>query len=322
MAINTGNLYVSQSLSGIASGRALNQYIADRVFPVVPVQLQTGFIYNIDPKNQYNRELNTERAPGVEPNTIYAEDPTRTSYFAAGKALQGRVTDEQKAQVDAEARAALPEIDRLLNLIYLKREIDLVTKVSALSQTSSPSTKWDASGGDFVKDTVAQFDTIETATGRRPNAIAMSGIVARKVVQSTTFRNQFQYNYNANNTPLLNRFGSNDFAPAIAAALDIPVENVMISNAYRNSAAIGATASNASVWGENVVLFVAGNPREGDYTQVLGVHPVWTGLSGQPVTIEVARDEFAKCDKLAAYHYYDQLLLNPLGGYLFTNVLA
>jgi hypothetical protein len=336
MSVNISSFYVDLPLSGVATrfNHATN-FIASRVFPMVPTDKQTGFFYNLDPNVDSARLRNTLRAPGNEPNIFTYQSPTETSYRCEPYFLQGIVPDELK-QADAETLAALPTLELLTFNIKLAREKELVDLIAAAATattigTTSPSPKWDASSGDFVTNVLATFETFRQSRGVTPNAIAMSALVAEKIVNSASFRDRFKFDYNANNGIVLNGFGRQQFAGVIASVLGIPESNVLISDAYYNAAAEGATASMTSIWGENVLLFHV-SPVRGVSTQNFGIHPYYSpsNLPGLPSNIGKSleflvgseRRELRFSDVYFAGCYYDQIITNAGAGYLFTDVLT
>lgn len=312
--------YQVESLARVASGYAPEGLVASMVFPNVPSRLQTGVFYNIDPNRQFLIPRDNVRAYGKEPNAMDYDDPTTSSYNAIDHSLEGAVPDELVKQADDEAKPAFAEVKRLTYNIALKREIELVTTLGTLSQTGSPSTKWDANGGDAIADIKAQFSTIEDSVGVSPNMLVMDRKVARKITDSASFRDRAKYTM----TP--DQVRSMGTAALLAALLDIPVGNVYLPSAHYNSAAKGATASMTRIWDENVLLgFKEDGLSIGQPTQTLGMHVTWSGSSGSGVDgFEVDTEEVKsrKATVMYVHNYYDQVLVNPTAGYWFTNTLT
>lgn len=313
------NYYLDQALTGVAAGYAPGGFIAPMLFPVVPAAKQSGKIWNIDSQRRFLKILDTARAPGAEANRMGYNDPDTIDFFAQDHALTGFLPDEVVAQADVEAAEAIPTVEDLVRLIALERERNLVTLLGTLSQTSSPSTKWNDAGGSIISDLKDQKETIRQAVGQSPNTIAITDQVLEQVSETPDWKARvYQGGFTATE---VERIG-----PAAMLASFIGVQNVYVAKAYHNTAALGQVASMASIWGENVLLAYTENPRGLNRpSQALGIHVVWSGGEGQAVDgfmVERKRVEERKSEAFFVHHYYDQVLLNSGAGYLFTNVLA
>lgn len=312
------NYYLDQTLTGVAAGYAPGGFIAQRLFPAVPAARQSGKIWNIDSQRRFLKILDTARAPGAEANRMGYNDPDAIDFFAQDHALEVFLPDEVVAQAETEASEAIPTVEDAIRLIQLEKERDLVTLLGTLSQTSSPTTKWDDPGGSAVADLKAQKETLRQAVGMSPNTIAITDQVLEKISETPDFKDRAKFTLTPNELETLGD-------ARILASL-VGVREVVVAQAYHNTAALGQSASMASIWGENVLLAYTENPRGlSRPSQALGIHVVWSGGEGQAMDgfmVERARIEARKSEAFYCHHYYDQVLLNSGAGYLFTNVLA
>jgi hypothetical protein len=311
--------YLDLALTGVAAGYAPGGLIATQVFPLVPAAKQSGKFWNIDSERRFLKILDTARGPGAEANRMGYNDPGTLSFFAMDHALTGFLPDEVKDQAEVEAQEAIPTVEDLVRLIALEREQNLVTLLGTLSQTSSPSTKWDDPGGSAISDLKAQKETIRTAVGRSPNTIAITDQVLDLISETPDWKERvYQGGFTATE---VERIG-----PAALLASFVGVEKIFVATAYHNTAALGQPASMASIWGENVLLAYTENPRGLNRpSQALGIHVAWSGGEGKAMDgflVERSRFEERKSDAFHVHHYYDQVLLNAGAGYLFTNVLT
>lgn len=320
---NPNNFYLDRALSRVASGFNPGNYIAANVFPIVGTPKQQGQVYNIDPNNAFLIPRDNLRAPGNEPNLMDYEDPTTTSYDCVDHALVSYVPDEYRDQVDPEAEPALPNVERLVSNIQLGREKSLVTLLGTLSQTSSPSTKWDNASGTPFEDIKDIFTTVENSVGRTPNAIAMDKFVARAISESAAYRERVKYTQ----APISGVYGMDSFKAGLGAILDIAPENIDVADAFENTAQKGQTKSMSRIWGENVLVYYKENPQSvnDDVSQNLGMHIVYnsepSGVYGGFKVLR-RRDDDRLSERVDVHSYYDQFLLNSGAGYLFTNVLT
>lgn len=310
------SFYQDPVLAGVASGFRDGGFVADQVFPVVVVGTQTGQVFNIDPDNDFLRDQDTVRAPGAPANVIPFNAPTKTQYNAIDHALTGVIPDELRKQAISETQAALPEVQRVTAKILRRREIELVTTLGTLSQTSSPTTKWNAALGDAIKDIVEKKQTIRDSVGADPTSLVIPAQVLDAISQTASYKSQIRYT----NSPLT--LGIDETAAVLAKACGL--REVIVARSYKNNARFGQTASNATIWGENVLLFVKDPvPSASMPQQTLGMHIVWSGgEAGQGgFMVEREYDPRRKSEMIYVHHYYDQFLLNAGAGYLWTNTL-
>lgn len=317
---SVSSFYISRQLTGVAAAYAPGNLIAASVMPVVPSALQKGKIYNIDPDRRFLIARDNNRAPGAEPSVLDYDAPTTTDYDATDHSLTGFVADELVQQADAEARPAIATVERLVQNILLKREIDLVASLSSVTQTSSPSTKWNDPGGDIFADLKAQFGTVRTGCGMLPNALALDEEVLRKASESPAWQERVRYTMNPGEV------GTIGNAAILADAIGLPRGNVFVASGNKNGAIQGQSASISSIWGENVLLFYKEDPRSaGMGSPNFGIHVTWNGSDGVGqggFLVETERIARRKGDAVYVHHYYDQVLMNANAAYLFTNTLT
>lgn len=318
MPATPGNFYVDRVLTGVAAGFMDGALVASEILPIVPSALQTGDVYDIDPDRQFLIPRDNVRGPGGEPNRLDYDDPDTSKFFAKDHSLAGFIPDEILQQVDAEAMGAIPTINRLTYNILLKREVETVAVVNALSQSVNPTIKWDATNGSAIADIKAQKETVRLAVGRNPNTLVISSAVLDKISETADFRDRAKFTL----TP--RQIESLGYADQLAAC--IGVNRVLVADSYYNSAQRGAAPSMASVWGQTVFLGYCDNPRSGaGASQAFGMHIVWNGEGGgaeDGFLVERERIPRRKGDAVYVHNYYDQFLLNPLAGVRFHTVLS
>lgn len=315
------NFNIDKALSRVASGYAVQGFVADKIFPIVYHTQQSGQVFGIDPNGRFRRIEDSSRAPGSPHRAFNFDDPTKTSFFCDPHGLKGVVPIEFSANAEAEAMAALPTVKNLTDKLLLQRELNLVNGlIAGISQTSSPGTKWNNASGKMIADIKAQKETIRLAIGRAPNTLVIPEVVLERASETTEWATRaFQ-----TLTPEMQARAG--LSGVLASMLEIP--NVLIANSYYNSAAEGQSPTNVNVWGENVLLAYVDKPTSLDVqnvSQALGMHICWrSGASGQGVDgFEVDRewDKDTRADMIYVDTYYAQFLLNAGAGYLFTNTL-
>ena len=319
------SVYVDKALTNAAVARKRNKFIAEEVFPVLPVGQQSGKVFTYDPNGEAYRASDDKRAPGTEARRADFEVNTDITYFAKNHALAAVVPDEELANADAGIRPLLDRTNFLLDKLDLVKEIALVSSLPTIlsSYTSSPTNKWDAytggSAGDPIGDLLTAIQSVMTASGATPNRIALDSLVLKAIANHPDFIDRCKYTMGpgamqgAGPATLLGNLLSLD--------PEDPIKVVVASGSVKNTAVEGQTASKSRVWGENVLIYRYEPPQIG--TSVLGVHVVWSAADGGAGGKRVMRmrDEKAHGEWIEASTYYDQILLKSDAGYLYTNVL-
>lgn len=109
----------------VAQLQSDENFIADKVFPNVPVDKQSDKYY-VWPRGQFNRVGDVKKlAPGVESETITMQ-VSQDNYFAEVYALGMEFTEQMLANVDTQLNVRLAGSTMLATRMRLKREIDWI----------------------------------------------------------------------------------------------------------------------------------------------------------------------------------------------------
>lgn len=293
------------------------EFIADRVFPTVPVKKQADAYY-VFPKDAWTRSDAQMRAPATESvGTGYSI--TKDAYFCDTWALHQDVPDEVRANADDQIdpdRSATVLVTRQL---AIRRELRWAAKYfttgvwtgSTTGTDVTPGTLWDATGSTPIEDMRTQLSAVKLKTGFRPNKIIMSELVWNIVQDHPDFLERIKYTQKAIVTTDL-----------LAAVLG--VDEVIISGAVYNNAIEGATANMTYMYGKSVLLVYAA-PRPQLMTPSGGYTFVWTGLYGAEGgfgRITRIRIPERKCDRVESEMCFDMKLVASDMGAFMTGVIA
>ena len=313
--------YVKPVLAGVAAAYARDTavFAAPVLLPFVPAAKQEGYIFNNDPERVMHRVINSKRGPGGFYAMTDFQSPTQATYNCEDHALSGFVPDEYLKQCDPEAEPSLPTVESITHQLLLEMEVSLVTALGTLSQTSSPSTKWDASAGSLIADVKAQKETIRVQTGRDPNILVCTAQVLDKITETPDFKDRVKFTLTVEQQRAM--------GPEGVLAATLGVDRVFKAQAYRNTALQGQAASMSSIWGENVLLAYVDNPRSTNVngSQALGLTVTWDSPAGDVrggFSVATERINARKGEAMYLNMYYDQITLNTGAGYWFTNVLT
>lgn len=137
-------------------------FIADRVFPNVPVSKQSDKYY-VWPKGQFNRIGDVKPlAPGAEAETISLTAST-DSYFCVPYALGFDLTEQMLANEDTQLDTRLAASKALTTKLLLKRELDWISTYFAASVWATEYTGVSNANNDTVPE-VTQWDDYTNAT--------------------------------------------------------------------------------------------------------------------------------------------------------------
>ncbi len=246
------DVVVDPALSNVSIKYTNDTFIADMIFPVVPVAKQTGKYYIYDKSNL--RALNTQRAAGSGANEIDF-GLSLGSFACDDHALKEFVADEIADQADAALNPLIDATETVTEQLMLDREIKLATMLADTAQVTSNTTlsgtnQWsDYSNSDPIGDVRTARATVHTNTFKKPNTIVMSKTVFDMLIDHPAIIERIKYS----------QLG---VVSAELLARVFQVEQILVGEAGYNSAVEGQSDSLAYVWGKHaIVCYVAPQVR-------------------------------------------------------------
>jgi hypothetical protein len=253
-------------------------YVADRVFPVVPVPKQSDryFVYN---KGDFFRSEAQLRAPGTpSAGSGFSIDNT-PSYFADVYAIHKDIDDQIRANSDA---AINPDRDATLwvtQQLMLRRELTWAASFFQAGIWTGSTTgtnvaiadllngAWSAAGSTPIEDIDRQADAMQRLTGYRPNKLVVGTSVHRVLKNHPDVLDRIRYTQEGIVTEQL-----------MASLLG--VDEYMVARATNNTAAAGAADVMANIAGTTNALLCYSAPNPGLMTPTAGYMMAWNGLLG------------------------------------------
>lgn len=281
-----GDVHVNVPLSNlsVAYFQEESAFVANRVFPTVPVEKQSDryYVYN---RGDMNRDEMTVRAPGAEAEEAgYTLDNTPT-YFCDVWALRKKIPDQIRANMDAVLNADMEATRFLVTKAMIKRErvwaANFFTTGKWTSEKAGQATSdsthvkyWNDPTSTPIEDVRAMNTAVRLAAG---------GFVPNKL----TLGRQV-YDVLVDHPDIIDRLkaGQTPNGPAKATRQKLAeifeLDEVLVMDAVYNSAAEGATESNAFIGGKHALLsYAPGAP--GLMTPSAGYNFAWTGMFGAGV---------------------------------------
>ena len=222
-------------------------FVAESLFPTVPVAKESGQFFVIDPSRDRMRVYDDIRAPRSEAR-IVEWATNKQSYVAEEHAIAAAVDDREKSQAVDPLQPEQEAIESATDALHLGREYE-VAQLAVTSGTYpagnvvalAAGARWDTTTGDPVADVETGKEKIRSVIGRRPNTLILPSAVYAKVRLNPTVTDRIKYTSLGITTPAL-----------LAQLWDIA--NVVVADAVQNTAALGQAAAIGDVWGKNVVL--------------------------------------------------------------------
>jgi hypothetical protein len=294
------DIHIDAALSeiSIAYMNKAESFIADKVFPPLTVDKQSDYYYIWDKGSWLTNQVEI-RTPGDD----YPEGRIKissTTYYADLYHLGYAIPWEKKSNQDAAVRLEIAGANWLAHQFLLNREQTLAAAIMANSiwdndlDAGTDFVAWDDyDNSDPPSDVDTYMDTVQQATGVRPNTLVMGRNVFSKLRRHPLLLDMYKHV----GVGILNETQVRD-------AMD--VETLLVGGAVRRTSIEGATtAVQAFIWGKDALLLYV-PPSPALETPAAGYTFVWDidggGLNVQVIpTVQEWRDR----DFLKGKHAYD-----------------
>lgn len=309
-----GDVHVNAPLTNvsIAFMQKAEAFIADKVFPNVPVQHQ-GNVYYKYPKGNWFRTEAKKRAPGTE-SAGSGYTLTTDSYFAHVFAVHKDVDDQVRANADAPLNVDRDATEWTTQQCMLKRDKDWKTAyftTGVWGTDYTPATLWSAPLSTPIKDITDQIDVIHKRTGFKPNKLVLGAPVWYVLKNHPDFLDRIKYTQTGIVSTAL-----------LASVLEL--DEVLVANAVENTAIEGAADSMDYIFGKSALLVYA-NPAPSLLTPSGGYIFSWTGYLGagtQGNRVKRFRMEPLSSDRLECEMAYDMKMVASELGVFMSLVIA
>lgn len=314
------SVHVDAALSNmsVAYIQAATNFSARSMFPVLPVIHRSDeyFLYN---QGDFLRDDVQVRAAGAESaGTGYRL--TTATYTAERYALHQMIPDSVRLNADPAIDPERDAIEFLSQKMLIHEDRKFATD---MMQTGVWDTDSDLTGSEWTVGTtniVAQMDaygdTIQRATGNRPNKLLLSRDVYAVVKNNATILDAIRYTQTGVLTPdlLASLFG---------------LDQVVVANAVYNTANEGATPAYDFAIGEdagftNSFLLAYVNPTPSLLSPSAGYTFSWSPFAdaaGGALVKSFYMDELAS-DRIEAEMYWDQKVVSSSCGVFVYNAVA
>ena len=242
------DVHVNVPLTNFALQFRNRAFVAEQVFPVVPVVKESDVYYTFS--REELRDVDTLRAAGALAKEI-EWIPATATYTAEEYSLRHLLPDRIINNADSPVRPKINTTAKIMKWLMLGQE----KRIQAIGQNSgnvvatvSASPKWDGSSPTIEKDIDTAKDSVRNHAGVEPNTILFAENVKDVVKRDTTLRDLIRYviNIGSGNRDLL----MNGELPPVMFNLAI-----IIAGATEDTSKVGASSSIAKIWNDAVPVF-------------------------------------------------------------------
>lgn len=326
---SVNNVHIDAILTNISVAylQNTNNFIADKVFPVVPVDKKSNIYFKYT-KDDWFRDEAQRRADGTA-SAGSGYGLTTDNYLADVYAFHKDIGDQTRANADNPLNPDMEATQFVTQRLLLRREVQwaadyfvagcwgvTVSGTSATIASGTQATVWsDYIASQPISDIEAAKTAVLQSTGFEPNTLVLSYSVFQKLKAHPLLVDRYKYT----------QAGAIVTEDLLAALFG--VDRVLVAKAVVNSANEGKTTSAADyafTTGKNALLcYVAPNP--GLMTPSAGYTFMWTGVSGglgTTVGVSRFRMEELKADRVEGEIAFDNKVVAADLGYFWSNIIA
>ena len=321
---NINSVHIDAILTNISIAYLQNQdnFIADKVFPVIPVDKKSDKYFQYT-KNDWFRDEAQRRAPGTE-SAGGGYNLSTSTYSCDVFAFHKDVDDQTTANADSPINPLREATEFVTRRLALKKEIQFVTDFLSTSVwandyagvAGTPSTnevkQWsDYTASDPISDIEDAKSEILGKTGMEANTLVLGYDVFKALKNHPDLVDRIKYTSSQTIT-----------TDMLAAMFDIP--RVLVSKAVKATNAEGAAEAYSFTTGKKALLCHVA-PTPGLLTPSAGYTFQWTGVSGglgATIGTSQFRMESIKSDRVEAEMAFDNKVISTDLGFFWNTVVA
>lgn len=288
-------------------------FVASRVFPIVPVSKQSDKFFTYT-KNDWFRDEAQRRADATE-SAGGGYGLSTDSYQCDVFAFHKDIGDQTRANADAPIQVDREAAEFVTSRLMLKMETQFVStffKTGVWGTDNTPSNLWsDYTSSDPLNDVENAKRAILATTGFEPNTLLLGYDVFKTLKNHPDLVDRIKYTSSQVITEGL-----------MASLFDVP--RVMVAKAVKATNNEGGTAAYDFTHGKNALLCYSA-PSAGLLQPSAGYVMSWTGVSqglGQTIGTSRIRMEQFKADRIESEVSFDMKVIGADLGYFFSAVVS
>lgn len=261
-------VHINVPLTTFSIGYHPDGFIAEQLFPVVPVVHESDYYYVWDQASAFRRQRTDGYDSLVADGAIAKRvdfGATPDIYKAEKFAHTTRITDRQKQNQDPVLRLEISKTRRAQDLCLIDQELRVANIVTAAASyatanktTLSGTSQWN--NASFVSQTSGTFSVIEqnfdngkeairqSTGGKQPNVAVIPAAVAKVMKRDVGVRDSIKYTH----ADIL----TNGDLPEMLWGMKVLIPAAVYDNSVENE-----TYTPVDIWGKSVILaYVEPNP--------------------------------------------------------------
>lgn len=316
----------------LAYAQSQENFIADKVFPVVGVQHQSDKYYIYDRDNMNRTGDVAKVAPRTELRTI-GMSISNSNYTADVYGLAMDFDEQTLANEDAALDIRAAGAQTLLTRMLIHREEQFAstffatqvwgTEVDGSATTPGSGEVWqwdDYNNSTPIQDVTTARRTVQLKSGGfKPNAMIVGKEVRDILINHPDIIDRLDGGATVTNTALVTN---------AKLAEIFEVENFLVMEAVKNNSAEGVAESNAFIGGKHAAL-VYTPPSAGLMVPAAGLTFAWNNIPGANnlgVTVESYSGDWLRVKQIAerieVKMAYDMKVVGSDLGYFFNGIVA
>jgi hypothetical protein len=314
----------------IAYMQSQSSFIADKVFPNVPVAKQSDRYYQFD-RGDFNRDAAEVRAPATESAGGGFKVDNTPTYYCPVHAYHKDIDDQMLANADSVLSLDRAATEFVMHKMLLKREVQWSTNYfaasvwtndwSGVASGSGTDTfvQWDQAASTPIEDVRGAKTTVLESTGFEPNKLILGRHVYDSLVDHADIVDRVKYGQTA---------GSPAMAGTNTLAQLFEVDAILVPRAIQNtgneSTTFEGNNSHSFIQGKHALLVYAA-PAPALMTPSAGYTFSWNGLLGSSAAghrMSRFRMENIKSTRVEAEMSFDQKMVAADLGYFFGSAVA
>ena len=329
------DLHINQPLTNVSIAylQSSSTYIADKVFPKVPVKKQSDLYWKYS-KADWRRTDAKRRAPSTESAGV-GWNVTTDQYFAHVYAVHKDIDDQLRSNADSNFNLDRDATEFITNQMLLKRDLDwnntyFKTNVwateyaGASSPTGTQFQYWSDAGSDPIGDVAKWVIAFRKLTGFAPNIMVLGADVMRALKQHPDIIDRIKYTQRGivSEDLIATLFGVDELYTSYATAVGARTDSDFGSgkqypDAVQSDAAV--TSYDFLTSSKSAALYYAPSSPS-LMTPSAGYTFTWNGYLGgnsEGIKIKRFRMEHIASDRIEAEMTYDmKVVASDLGVFL------
>lgn len=321
------DVHVNRPLGNISIAymQAQEAFVADRVFPNIPVDKQSDLYYKYD-RSFWNRDEAEKRAPATESSgSGYAVETD--NYFCDEWDHHHDVPDQRRANADTPLQPDREATQLVSHKGLLRRENNWATKYFASNiwatdidgVAASPTTgevlQWNDAASTPIENVADAQEAVLEGTGYEINTMVIGFSVWKALKNHPDIIDRIKYGQ----TP-----GSPAIVTIQAVAALFEIERLLVMKAVHNTAKEGLAEVSAFIGGKKALLCYSA-PNPGLMIPSAGYTFSWRGLLGASAMggrITRFRMKQLKADRVEIEMSFDHKKVAADLGYFFDTIVA